>query len=189
MALVNVWHLRRVAEASSKPCDICYKPTTSVLITPDNKDYFYVCPGHLKDRGFCTPVVDEAEAAAKKKKEEMDREIELIKQEYADKMKKKRSKETKGKDNDKGKEKALGDESKEGVDNEKAEKEKDAKIEAVKNKEPSSVVDDIPRVYTLQKVFYQKRLDRIRNAELAKRNRERLKSPTLFPSVPTDGLG
>ena len=37
MALVNVWHLRRVAEASAKPCDICYKPTTSVLITPDNK--------------------------------------------------------------------------------------------------------------------------------------------------------
>lgn len=37
MALVNVWHLRKVAEASSKPCDICYKPTTSVLITPDNR--------------------------------------------------------------------------------------------------------------------------------------------------------
>lgn len=37
MALVNVWHLRKVAEASAKPCDVCYKPTTSVLITPDNK--------------------------------------------------------------------------------------------------------------------------------------------------------
>lgn len=37
MALVNKWYLRRVAEASAKPCDICYKPTTSVLITPDNK--------------------------------------------------------------------------------------------------------------------------------------------------------
>lgn len=36
-ALVNVWHLRKVAETSAKPCDICYKPTTSVLITPDNK--------------------------------------------------------------------------------------------------------------------------------------------------------
>ena len=37
MSLVNVWHLRKVAEASSKPCDICYKPTTNVMITPDNK--------------------------------------------------------------------------------------------------------------------------------------------------------
>ena len=37
MALVNVWHLRKVAESSAKPCDICYKPTTGVLITPDQK--------------------------------------------------------------------------------------------------------------------------------------------------------
>ena len=37
MALVNIWHLRRVAETSAKSCDICYKPTASVLITPDNK--------------------------------------------------------------------------------------------------------------------------------------------------------
>ena len=39
------------------------------------------------------------------------------------------------------------------------------------------------------RVFYQKRLDRIRNAEMAKRNRERAKNPTVFPSVPTGGLG
>ncbi|CAF9914343.1 hypothetical protein IMSHALPRED_001885 [Imshaugia aleurites] len=146
MALVNVWHLRRVADASAKPCDICYKPTTSVLITPDSKDYFYVCPGHLKDRGFCIPVIDEAEAAAKKKKEEMDREIELIKKEYDEKIRKK-SKDKKGKDKDKGND----DDSKGDVDDEKAEKEKDAKIKAITNKEPSSVADEIPRIYALQK--------------------------------------
>lgn len=37
--------------------------------------------------------------------------------------------------------------------------------------------------------FYQQRLDRIRNAEIAKRNRERLKNPALFPSVPTGAPG
>lgn len=37
----NVYHHRKVAEASAKACDICYKPSTSVLITPDNK----VCAG------------------------------------------------------------------------------------------------------------------------------------------------
>ncbi|KAM0803223.1 VPS4-associated protein 1 [Usnea florida] len=191
MSLVNVWHLRRVAEASAKPCDICYKPTTSVLITPDNKDYFYVCPGHLKDRGFCTPVVDEAEAAAKKKKEEMDREIELIKKEYEEKKKKKKSKDKKGKDKDAdtGKDREKDNESKGDIDDENAEKEKDAKIKAVASKGSSSIADDIPRIYALQKVFYQKRLDRIRSVELAKRNRERLKSPSLFPSVPTDDIG
>ena len=41
----------------------------------------------MKDRAFCTPVVDEAEAAAKKRKEELDREVELIKKEYEEKLK------------------------------------------------------------------------------------------------------
>lgn len=33
--------------------------------------------------------------------------------------------------------------------------------------------------------FYQQRIDRIRNAEAAKRNRERIKDPSTFPTVPT----
>jgi hypothetical protein len=37
MALPNVWHHRRVADNAAKACWICYKPSTSVLITPDNK--------------------------------------------------------------------------------------------------------------------------------------------------------
>ncbi|KAL8689814.1 MAG: hypothetical protein Q9218_004599 [Villophora microphyllina] len=127
----NVWYLRRVAEASAKPCDICYKPTTSVLITPDQKDHFYVCPGHLKDRGFCTPIIDEAEAAAKKKKEDLDREIELIKKEYEEKLKKrKKSKESKKPEKDSEKSKGNDTESSkkdETDDDKKAEKEKDDK--------------------------------------------------------------
>lgn len=35
------------------------------------------------------------------------------------------------------------------------------------------------------RVFFQKRLDRLRNAEIAKRNQERMRNPTLFPNVPT----
>ena len=98
------------------------------------QDYFYVCPGHLKDRGFAMPIIDEAEAAAKKKKEAMDREIELIKQEYEEKMKKKqknKDKDKKAKDADKGKEKAKDDESKDDDDDEKAKKEKDDKVSSV----------------------------------------------------------
>lgn len=34
--------------------------------------------------------------------------------------------------------------------------------------------------------FYQQRLDKKRNAEIAKRNRERLQNPSLFPAVPKD---
>lgn len=37
MSLPNVWHLRRVADTAAKACFVCYKPSASVLITPDNK--------------------------------------------------------------------------------------------------------------------------------------------------------
>lgn len=144
MALPNVWHLRKVAEASSKPCEICYKPTTSVLITPDSKvrrlwkplepqlicqDFFYACLGHTKDRGFCSPIIDEAEAAARKKKEDLDREIEAIKQEYEEKLKrKKKNKDSKEKGKEKDKEKSGTKDSED--DDAKAEKEKDDKVRA-----------------------------------------------------------
>ena len=58
----------------------------------------------------------------------MDHEIELIKQEYEDKMKKKsKSKDKKAKEEDRGKEKAKDDDGKD-EDDEKAKKEKDDKV-------------------------------------------------------------
>ena len=70
--------------------------------------------------------MNEAEVAAKKKKEEMEREIELVKKEYAEKMKKK-----KGKDKKDPKAEATEKDEKiaEGDDEQKAaEKEKDDKV-------------------------------------------------------------
>lgn len=37
MSLPNIWYLRRVADTATRACYICYKPSSSVLITPDNK--------------------------------------------------------------------------------------------------------------------------------------------------------
>ena len=90
------------------------------------QDHFYACSGHLKDKGFASPIVDAKEAAEKKKKEELDREIELIKKEHEEKMKRKsknkKDKKEDGKENDeKGKKKEEDEEV-------KAEKEKDDKV-------------------------------------------------------------
>jgi hypothetical protein len=41
MSLKNTWHHRKVADSASKSCWICFKPSTSVLITPDNKVRLY----------------------------------------------------------------------------------------------------------------------------------------------------
>ena len=58
-----------------------------------------------------------------------------------------------------------------------------------KSTQNSSKVSFIPYQLMEYRIFYQKRLDRIRNAEAARRNRERLKNPTTFPSVPSKDLG
>ena len=90
------------------------------------QDHFYACVGHLKDKGFASPIIDAKEAAEKKKKEELDREIELIKKEHEERMKKK-SKNKRDKKED-SKEKDKKDEKEEEDEDAKAEKEKDDKV-------------------------------------------------------------
>lgn len=99
MPFPNIWHHRKVAETAAKGCDVCFKPSTSVLVTPEKQDFFYVCPSHLKDHRFATPIVDEAAIAAKKKKE-MDEELDRVKKEYEEKQRKKKAKDDKSKDGD-----------------------------------------------------------------------------------------
>ncbi|KAJ6031214.1 Protein of unknown function DUF1742 [Penicillium herquei] len=183
MSLTNVYHLRRVADTSAKSCLICYKPSTSVLITPDNKDFFYVCPAHLQDRHFCTPIVDKEGEANRQKEEAMAKEIEKVKQEYEEKQRRKKEKakdeKDKDKDDSKDKDKSTSD------SKTKDEKERDDKIDSIKNASSDTKSDNSPRIFQLHKNFYQMRIDRLRGIEMAKRNQERMKNPSLFPSVPT----
>jgi AAA-ATPase Vps4-associated protein 1 len=62
------------------------------------KDFFYICPAHLKDRGFCSPIIDLEQEAAKKRQDAIAAEVEKLKQEYEERQKKK----------DKGQEKSKG---------------------------------------------------------------------------------
>jgi hypothetical protein len=84
----------------------------------------------LKDRAFCTPDADEAAAVAERaKKAEMDKEIEAVKKEYAEKIRKKMEKRKekdkhKGKDKEKDKEETKKDEE----EDKKDEAEKEAKV-------------------------------------------------------------
>ncbi|KAI9734730.1 MAG: hypothetical protein M1818_006717 [Claussenomyces sp. TS43310] len=169
MAFQNVYSHRKVAGTSSRACEICYKPSTSVLVAPENKDFFFVCPGHLKDTGFCTPIVDEAAAAAKKKRE-MEAEVERVKKEFEDKQ---REKKEKGRATEKKEEAKKGDK-----EDEKKSEEKKA------DEAPAPASEEEPRIFALKRPFFQQRLDKKRNAEIARRGRERMQNPTLFPSVP-----
>jgi len=57
-------------------------------VSHTRQDFFYICPGHLKDTGFCTPKIDQAAIEARKKKE-LEEEIARVKKEYEEKKKKK----------------------------------------------------------------------------------------------------
>ncbi|KAL7624094.1 hypothetical protein AAE478_005651 [Parahypoxylon ruwenzoriense] len=192
MSFPNVWHHRKVANTSAKPCEVCFKPSTSVLVTPENKDFFYVCPGHLKDIGFCSPIVDQ-EAVAAKKKKEMEDELDKVKKEYEERQRKKQEKEKAKKSDEKekgeGEEKGKGKDKEENEQDPKKPEKKDETAPDSKDnaddKAPPKAEEE-PRVFALQRTFYQQRLDRKRQAEMAKRNRERLSNPNFFPSVPKD---
>ncbi|KAL2428919.1 hypothetical protein ABEF95_002339 [Exophiala dermatitidis] len=157
----NVYHLRTVAETSSKAC----------------YDFFYTCVSHLSDKSFASPIIDQEAEAAKKKKEQMDREIEKIKQEYEEKQRRKKA--TKSNDKDKKRD-TNGDDG-------KAEKERDDKggIKAIQaGANSSDQTGAIPRVYALHRTFYQMRLERARSLEQAKRAQQRMRDPNLFPAAP-----
>ncbi|GKU02766.1 unnamed protein product [Fusarium langsethiae] len=176
----NLYTHRKVADSAAKACDICYKSSTSVLITPDKKDFFFVCPVHLKDRYFATPKIDE-EAAKKKREKELEEEKERVMKEYEEKQKKKKEKESKKDKDDKDKDDKDKDKDKD------KEKDKDEKKDEGNNKEESSPTpEEEPRVFELKTAFYQQRLLKKRQAEAAKLDRERSSKPGYFPSVPSD---
>lgn len=58
----NIYRLRKVAEIDAKSCFICYKPSVFVLVTSNQKDFFYVCKLHLKtDKAFSEPIYESDE--------------------------------------------------------------------------------------------------------------------------------
>ncbi|KAF3007811.1 hypothetical protein E8E13_010511 [Curvularia kusanoi] len=115
----------------------------------------------------------------RKKKDELDREIEAVKKEYEERQRLKKEK-RKAKDKDKDKETKAAEEE----EDKKDDKAKEDKIKELTKSGDAVSSEPTARIYHLNKSFYQMRLDRIRNAEIAKRNRERLQNPANFPSVP-----
>ncbi|QUC16320.1 uncharacterized protein UV8b_00561 [Ustilaginoidea virens] len=176
----NLYVHRRVADAAAKSCDVCYKTSSSVLITPDSKDFFYVCPAHLKDTYFCTPRVDAAAVEARREKA-LAEEKERLKKEYEEKLRKKTAK--KAKEAKEAKEAAGKAEQED--EEEAKDKNRDAKdVESAA--EGSLASNEEPRLFQLGSAFYQQRLQRKRQAEAARRDRERASQPGYFPSVPSE---
>ncbi|KAK4496292.1 hypothetical protein PRZ48_012272 [Zasmidium cellare] len=185
MASKNLYYRRLVAESGAKACWVCYRPSSTVLISDDSADWFYVCPGHLNDTKFAIPK--DAEDNAKKQHDAaIEKEIEAVKKEFEEKMRKKldrRKQKEYEKDGGKGKEKEKEKEEKEDDKDEQDKVEKLKELE--KKKEPEKAKVEGNRIFELHKNFFTMRIQKKRDAEQAKRTRDRLRNPTSFPSVPS----
>lgn len=91
------------------------------------QDFFYICIGHLGDKGFASPVVDAEAQAAKRREEAKKKEIEKVVKEYEEKQRKKKEK-RKAKEDENDKEKDKKEKKAEADDDAKEEKDKDEKV-------------------------------------------------------------
>ncbi|GAO48466.1 DUF1742-domain-containing protein [Saitoella complicata NRRL Y-17804] len=168
----NLYHKRTAA--NDKPCFICKKFTTTVLITPDQSDFFYACNSHLSDTGFATPVVDKEAEAKKAREAEIEKEVERLKKKHAEKQLKK------DKDTDKD---ADSDKKKDDTNNDKKE-DKPSSPTATPTPAPD------PRVFTLHRQIYAMRASRWRELQRQKKTQQMLAGGgTAFPSVPRSKPG
>jgi hypothetical protein len=98
------------------------------------QDFFYVCPAHLQDRHFCSPIIDAESEAARLKEQKMAEEIEKVKKEYEEKQKRKKEREKQSSKDKKDKEKEKKKEKDDSKDNDSTnsktnlEKERDDKV-------------------------------------------------------------
>lgn len=177
----NIFHLRRVADTSSRACTVCFKPTSAVLVSEDGKaDFFYICDAHLTDPSFATPQLDPKVEEAKRRQEAMDVEIADLKKKWDEYQKKKAKKSKDKKDEDK--------------DTKKAEKEEDSPLTDLnslesKKEEDQKLISTKPRVFVLNRDIYNMRLGHWRSAQRSKQTQKMLQNPMIFPKVPTGSLG
>lgn len=59
----NVYQVKHVAASSARACVLCFKPSATVLITANAKDWFYVCDMHLRDAQFAQTTYRDASGA------------------------------------------------------------------------------------------------------------------------------
>lgn len=96
---------------------------------------------HLKDRNFCTPIIDQAAIDAKKKKE-LDEEVERVKKEYEERKKKKEEEKKKKEEEEKEKEKSKDDKGKEKEKEKEKDKDKDKDKESSEGDKKNDKSDD-----------------------------------------------
>lgn len=177
----NEYALRMVAENDSKACNTCYKPTNTVLLSSNQKDFFYVCEQHLKDETFATAVQPEEYKELIKEKAKLTGDLAQWKYDM-DKIKPyawtklvsnlSLSKEKDGKENEEYKELSI-------------------KIMA-NNERLNQLNEQIKnykfKQYKLDKDIYKIRINNFIQMQMNKKRQQKIHSTNYFPSVPQNKI-
>lgn len=123
-----------------------------------------MCPAHLQDKHFCSPIIDTEGQAKRLKEEALAKEIEKIKKEYEEKQRRKKEREKaaskddkeekdKGKDEPKDKDKDASE------SNVNDEKDRDDKVRDFHRKwKPNKMLHERVDWFSLPDRFYPERL-------------------------------
>ncbi|KAG0673869.1 hypothetical protein C6P42_002507 [Pichia californica] len=191
---LNLYQVKHVADTACKACVLCYKPTNTVLITTDKKDWFYVCNIHLKDKTYakllyCNDMGKDTEAEWKGKCNDiakLKQELHKIEKEEKEKLDKEKSwlnnipSWSSNKKDQAVEEKEKNEEVKE-------EKTKETLQSELKHNENELKTFERANIkYRLEKVFYRGRLMQDYKKKKQVEIEKKLAEGTLFPTL--DGL-
>ncbi|CAD1812694.1 AAA-ATPase Vps4-associated protein 1 family protein [Candida parapsilosis] len=75
----NKYNARLVAQHDAKPCTICFKPATTVLLAENQADFFYTCVQHLTDEQFASPIKSEEYVGLQQQVDDLSRQVDKLK--------------------------------------------------------------------------------------------------------------
>ncbi len=204
----NSYRERKVAETDAKSCIICFKPSTSVLITDNSKDWFHVCSSHLNDTNFCTVVYEDGEGISKKaehaglsrKESTLMRKIKRLELELEssrsslNKVKGyfnwgKKKTEDSEKSSNEGKDEKESDKSKKDEDKDNDNDNVEAQLKVLKGEKLLDLKKELTtfekqyKRYRLDQIFYRNRLLLDYKKQKRAQIRKSLENGTLFPSL------
>lgn len=187
-AFPNHYHARLVAEKDSKACTLCFKPSTTVLISENKVDFFYVCPLHLKDSQFSSPIHPDDYTELDNKRTELEKRIEHRRtsvealKPYAWNIlanmgsKKDNVKHDKDKDTEKEKEKEK--------ETYKSASQELRSLEVELNVIDTSIGNFKFKDYTLNKDIYRMRTQNYAQSKIRAKKKKEVHKPGFFPSTP-----
>ncbi|KAI5967405.1 hypothetical protein CANMA_003048 [Candida margitis] len=205
----NKYNARLVAQTDAKPCTICFKPATTVLLAENNLDFFYTCVQHLLDAQFASPIPSEEYTELKKTVDNLTQKVDTLKKEVdAAKpylwgistywSKDKPTETSKLSDKDKSKSNGTESENNKQKEGEKGGGTSGHKYETLKKQlnttetELNNKQDELKnfkfKKYTLNQQVYRNRLMSHQKKKYNKERSEKIQQAGFFPSAPNHSI-